>query len=169
MSQIAANGGQPQVGDVFGKWTLLSKTGRGSYVCRCECGIEKPIGSTELLRGARKKGCRRCQIGFSKETARRNELYGSYVLNAKKRKLDFALSRQEAELMFVSTCHYCGKLPSPNNGIDRMDNSIGYFPTNCVACCGLCNRIKNVLGYEEFFAHLKSILEFRGYHVTNRG
>lgn len=32
---------------------------------------------------------------------------------------------------------------------------------------GVCNRIKYVLGYEEFLSHIKRILECRGYHVSN--
>ena len=28
-------------------------------------------------------------------------------------------------------------------GIDRVDNSVGYLPSNCISCCSWCNRAKN--------------------------
>src|SRR5208337_3847659 len=177
MSQLAANGGQPQkspkyapkVGEVSGKWTIGEKTGKGSFVCRCECGVEKLIGTTELIRGARSRGCRRCQIGISEDTARINELFGDYRRNAMNRDLVFSLSRREAEMLFIASCHYCGQTPSPYNGIDRKENSVGYLLSNCVSCCARCNRIKHVLGYDDFLGHLKKLLEYRGYNVTTRG
>jgi hypothetical protein len=54
----------------------------------------------------------------------------------------------------VSDCYYCGVTPSQvvrrndlngefvYNGIDRLDNSIGYTKANSVSCCWRCNRAK---------------------------
>ena len=53
--------------------------------------------------------------------------------------------------MVGDDCHYCG-FHSNNflNGIDRMNNLIGYTKENSVACCQVCNRMKNTLNKETF-------------------
>jgi len=45
------------------------------------------------------------------------------------------------------------------NGIDRVDNAIGYLTDNCVACCKVCNRAKLQMSKNEFFDHIKKIYE----------
>jgi len=61
------------------------------------------------------------------------------------------------ELIFKK-CVYCGALPSNSctktkenyNGIDRKNNSSGYFKENVVTCCSRCNKIKsNELSYSQ--------------------
>lgn len=48
------------VGKTFGAWTALKKVQHGSrnsmWLCRCQCGTEKVIRSTELKNG-RSKSC----------------------------------------------------------------------------------------------------------------
>jgi 5-methylcytosine-specific restriction endonuclease McrA len=47
-------------------------------------------------------------------------------------------------------------------GIDRVDNSIGYTPDNCVPCCTQCNRIKlDHLTYEEMLLLAPSLRAIR--------
>ena len=43
---------------------------------------------------------------------------------------------------------YCGK--AAPNGIDRLNNEIGYLESNCVACCKHCNYVKGNLSNEDF-------------------
>jgi hypothetical protein len=45
-------------------------------------------------------------------------------------------------------CYYCGK--GGPNGIDRVDNSIGYEPGNCVLCCKHGNYVKGDLSQDDF-------------------
>jgi len=42
-------------------------------------------------------------------------------------------------------------------GIDRVDNSKGYIPTNVVPCCGVCNFMKGRLGLDIFLTQIKRI------------
>lgn len=61
-----------------------------------------------------------------------------------------------------SNCYYCNVEPSNftkfatfngqyrYNGVDRMDNNLGYFPVNCVPCCKQCNIAKRDLSFEDF-------------------
>ena len=36
------------------------------------------------------------------------------------------------------------------NGVDRVDNSLGYIKENCVACCKICNNAKSTLSISEW-------------------
>lgn len=56
-------------------------------------------------------------------------------------------------------CHYCGGEVN-TAGIDRVDASIGYIPSNCVRCCAVCNKAKNNLSVSDFLNHCKKIVNF---------
>ena len=45
-------------------------------------------------------------------------------------------------------CHYCGN--AAPNGIDRVNNEIGYKLDNCKPCCKHCNYVKGDLSIEDF-------------------
>lgn len=84
------------------------------------------------------------------KTSVKNKLY-EYVKGADDRHLCFYLDEEYAEQLFKENCHYCGYgSPENLNGIDRMDNTRGYTPYNCVSCCKRCNFAKGTLGYCEF-------------------
>jgi len=88
----------------------------------------------------------------------------------------WGLSLSEYTGLVTSPCFYCGCLPHQEpygvlakkqglkrNGIDRVDNSKGYFSDNCVSCCTACNREKRGQSLEQFidntrrrYEHLKS-------------
>jgi hypothetical protein len=36
------------------------------------------------------------------------------------------------------------------NGIDRIDNRLGYERANSIPCCSICNFAKNSMSYEDF-------------------
>ena len=100
-----------------------------------------------------------------------------YVLHqyqdmARTRGLAWALTDDEFSELTQRTCHYCGRQPASisgyvkrypesggfiYNGVDRLDNRLGYAVDNCVPCCGLCNRMKMALGVDEFLVHVAMI------------
>ena len=63
---------------------------------------------------------------------------------------------------------YCGAMDSMeavkhkdrllHNGIDRVDNSKGYHPENCVPCCKTCNIAKQSMSVEEFLAWARRVI-----------
>lgn len=70
--------------------------------------------------------------------------------------------------LVASPCHYCGSLPwnmtkQPDieniayNGVDRVDNALGYIPGNVVAACKTCNDMKSKLDLEVFVAQVERI------------
>lgn len=94
-----------------------------------------------------------------------------YCRGARVRGLAFELTEDECEELFTSLCHYCGTPPTmgkvyvrqrdkqavAQNGIDRVDNSVGYIRSNCVSCCSHCNFAKRDMGIGEFEAWLDRI------------
>lgn len=85
-----------------------------------------------------------------------------YKKQAEKRKLDFNLLEKDFKNLIQNFCYYCGDSPSTiyrrkdykqtflYNGIDRVDNTIGYLIDNCITCCKLCNKYKYTMTHSEF-------------------
>ena len=61
--------------------------------------------------------------------------------NAKSRGIIWSLSHQQAFEIIQKPCMYC-RTTIRKIGIDRVINSDGYIPFNCVPCCNRCNRKK---------------------------
>lgn len=89
--------------------------------------------------------------------------------DAKRGGREFDVSIDTFAKLIHLPCYYCGsqdmnaaivKMTDENfkpytmilryNGIDRIDNSIGYVDDNCVPCCFICNRAKRELSFEDF-------------------
>ena len=68
--------------------------------------------------------------------------YKSRAINRKK--LIFDITIEEYEKLCSEECYMCGKVTCKThvNGIDRIDNNIGYNKDNCLPCCYECNKLK---------------------------
>jgi len=105
-------------------------------------------------------------------------LFHIYEHQAKMRGLIFELTKEQFAEFTKQNCWYCGQKPAQilhttprqckrgcksayylYNGIDRVDNTIGYTEANCISCCGQCNRMKNVLHAEDFIIHIRKIVQ----------
>jgi hypothetical protein len=152
------------IGQRFGKLVVIdhfeieSGNGRKGAICKCDCGKVFHVNSASKLKssGPRSCGCakrkmpRRTKFGESL----RKRVITQYRFNAKNRGLSFELTESEIINLFKQRCHYCGIQPSKTitrdglygeftyNGIDRLNNDIGYTVDNCVTCCSKCNYIK---------------------------
>jgi hypothetical protein len=73
-----------------------------------------------------------------------------YQADAKKRGLEFLLDPRLFEDLVKDNCFYCGAAPTPINGVDRVDNSLGYFLGNVVTACRMCNRAKDTHSKKHF-------------------
>ncbi len=101
--------------------------------------------------------------------AAKNLVIRSYRSGAEARNLEFSLSDEEILSLTQQNCYYCDSAPSQvatsngdtgdyiYNGIDRLDNNVGYTPENCVPCCKRCNEWKRAIPEEEFLAHIMKI------------
>lgn len=104
------------------------------------------------------------------KTCPQNNVYVDYKGSARRRNIPFELTRDELVEITSQSCYYCGTPPlmkevKPSgifihNGIDRIDNRLGYTKLNCVPCCTLCNNMKHKLTEKIFLEHIKKIWEF---------
>lgn len=83
--------------------------------------------------------------------------------SAHKRGKSWNITDDKAKELMTSPCHYCGliELGVRVNGIDRVNNEIGYEEGNVVPCCKLCNYFKKDYTVEQFLGHAKRITEFQ--------
>lgn len=93
--------------------------------------------------------------------------WNHYVKGAKKRHLDFTLSKTLFESLLVQPCFYCGHhIPQQIHGIDRVDNDKGYVEGNVVTCCETCNILKGTNHPQEFIDKLRAIHTFIATHTS---
>lgn len=87
--------------------------------------------------------------------------FSDYKRNAPKRKggIEFALEKMDFYAITYNDCYICGKKNTDDhrNGIDRVDNDIGYIYKNCQACCGSCNYMKGASEFSTFIDHCTQI------------
>jgi 5-methylcytosine-specific restriction endonuclease McrA len=154
------------------------------YFCRCICGKQTLVASYILEIGKSKScGCQRAKLVSNSmhrpnHGAAKNVIFDRYKRDACKRSKTFELSKEDFVKLILGNCHYCGASPAnvknPSkpyklidtesfkyNGIDRVDNSLGYNLDNCVSCCIICNRAKNNLLKSEWENWLNELVSFR--------
>ncbi len=92
-----------------------------------------------------------------------------FAQKSKKRGIEFSLTKEQVESLFLGDCYYCSAPPSTTkdkrldrvvvrNGIDRINNDIGYVLENCVSCCYPCNWSKMDETMEDFLKRCKRIV-----------
>ncbi|AKI80156.1 hypothetical protein QJ850_gp543 [Acanthamoeba polyphaga mimivirus] len=97
-----------------------------------------------------------------------SDKYMRYKSVAIEKGLEFTLTKQEFEKLVESNCYYCDcKYKNTINGIDRIDNNIGYILDNCVTACSMCNNMKNTLNVETFIVMCMTIANYFKYYRTD--
>lgn len=100
-----------------------------------------------------------------------NRLYDKYQRDAKKNKRDFQLEFNDFQKLVLGCCYLCGCAPKAQfkrsdgrfilvNGIDRVDNKIGYILSNCKTACKACNFLKGSLKPKDFSKQIRKILTY---------
>jgi hypothetical protein len=151
-----------------------------AVLCECVCGNRKlilvnKITTTILKNRAKSCGCNSYYPGQPKNASRNNpdsiywELYRACKASAKRRNLEFKLTKEEHKEFTFEKCYYCGKLPELRfrngikfyaNGIDRIDSSLGYVKENCASSCKICNNMKWEVSKDEFLNHIEKIVKY---------
>ena len=160
--------------------------------CACDCGNFKKIKQNSLVSNRQIScGCflKEYQRNILPDIAAKrkqkppgvaafNKIFNSYKQNAKRKEIEFFLSKDEFKKLIDDSCSYCGvKLYSVTksygmrkksngeyryNGIDRIDSNKGYNADNVVTCCEICNKAKRDLSIESFNSWINRLIEFRG-------
>ena len=88
-----------------------------------------------------------------------NVNYTDYKSRAKRKELEFNLSKSFFNEKIKESCYLCGKhsTDTHKNGLDRFDSDIGYIESNVNSCCGNCNMIKRDYNYDIFINKCKLI------------
>lgn len=168
------------IGMRFGRLVVIEFKGikkrRAYWKCKCDCGKEKIVsGNCLKTKSVQSCGCLREEFsrrGLNVGDSALNKLFGQYKRQAKNRNLSFEINKEEFIEITKKDCYYCGYKPnqiwhSPKlngdyvyNGIDRLDNSVGYAKNNIVPCCKICNQAKHTMGLEEFIEWIKRVNEY---------
>jgi hypothetical protein len=147
------------------------------WLCICDCGNYEVVRASYLKKGKHIScGCYKKETKLQ-ERARSvhletlyNRLFKDYRNQAKKRGLSFSIDNFQFRHIISQDCYYCGKPPSNikrgvfgeliYNGIDRVNNSVGYDVDNVVPCCAVCNRMKMDANIGTFIEKVRKIAEF---------
>jgi hypothetical protein len=83
----------------------------------------------------------------------------------------------------MSPCSYCGyeghvrrfssrkggwSFSARLNGIDRVDNTLGYVDSNVVACCKACNMTKGIMDPIQWHDWLDRLVLYRSKQMTKK-
>ena len=85
--------------------------------------------------------------------------YTRYKTRADNKSLPFELTKDEYDIIVNSQCYLCGRksYEKYKNGIDRIDNNLGYIMSSVKSCCGSCNFIKKDMELNELFNKMTEI------------
>lgn len=149
------------------------------YDCDCNCGNNIIAQGSDIKTG-KIKSCGCLKYDSSQQKVKSNpklniqkQLYRDYKYKALKiRNLTFSLSFDDFINLIEKECYYCGDIGVSfynstrkstldfiyrYNGIDRVNNDLGYEINNCVTCCKFCNQAKHTYTQEHFFNQVEKI------------
>ena len=168
-------------GRQYGKLTAIEFTGRlhpvkpqsAIWIWQCECGNFTNRALVNVYKShshGKTPACSDC-VGLSRRKYNdplmptKNTVIAGYKYGAKTRDLEWWITDDHINRLFVANCHYCDTPPSNirttlrgefvYQGIDRVDNKLDYVPFNVVPCCAVCNRAKNSMRHEDFIEWTK--------------
>jgi hypothetical protein len=160
------------IGIKFSNLTVIKRLENGTgnetrnWLCLCDCGNTLEASTSKLNKGLSHCGCKKDYKNhkFTKKINSNEEyLFKQYMGGATRRNLVFELDIKNFSKIIKLNCFYCGSPPFKKiqygknpaclyNGIDRLDNSIGYLLSNCVSCCTICNKAKLDLSLQNFIS-----------------
>lgn len=108
----------------------------------------------------------------------KDKVYAYYKSRAKRKNIEFKISKAEFFKLMSKNCYYCGTEPNKKyqakdkrnktqsyfiyNGIDRINSNKGYRKFNILPSCYACNVAKNSLTKRQFFALIRKIHKIHG-------
>lgn len=151
-----------------------------AFKCKCDCGNEILIHGGNIGKAV-SCGCYRRNPQPKRRKPRLHlatHMFREYKHGAKLRGKEFNLTKEEFTELIYKACYYCGTEHSMEkiiysrskspwvykcNGVDRLDNTLGYTNSNSVSCCKICNQAKHTFSAEEFLSWIKKVYDFQSY------
>lgn len=153
-----------------------NSSGSRMWSCLCNCGKHFKVSTSALNAGVMSCGCVGRNALVKRNTGKPSNnlkphgqsnsrlVYNVYRSNAKRRGINFNINYEQFVLLSSKCCHYCGEPPKQilraryakcngvymYNGLDRLNNDIGYVFENLVPCCKICNRAKYNMTEQDF-------------------
>jgi hypothetical protein len=160
-------------GDTFNRWTAIKQVGKNKqgyfqWNCLCSCGEYGIIAAHKLFH-KKSSGCKRCSGNrrLPKGESAFNSIICIYKHRANKLGLCFKISKKRFKILVSACCFYCGSAPAnvmdsrngtyTYNGLDRLNNNLGYTYKNCVTCCKRCNTAKMTSSFEDFLFWIEKV------------
>jgi 5-methylcytosine-specific restriction endonuclease McrA len=172
-----------RTGERYGRLTVVARDGNigvhTAWLCMCDCGKQRSVITSSLKSGNTQScGCSRRSpkpgsgVRLEPGESARRTLVKKYKSSARVRGLEWSVTDDNFIAITQLDCHYCGVVPSQviatssngqfvYNGIDRIDNDIGYVSENLVSCCSICNRAKHAMPYHVFMMWLGRLAAHR--------
>jgi len=160
----------------IGSWTITDwDSNKDNYILTCSCdNMSKGSASfvDSKVKSLRENGftaCSKCSRKYFKQAKTKDQklkrVYSKYKKSAKTRNLEFLLTLEECLNLFKSRCYYCNDLPEniettyqiEYQGIDRIDNNMGYISDNVIPCYAFCNYAKHYHSQEKFLEKVEKI------------
>ena len=145
----------------------------------CECGSPFKLRITNKAKDVEEYKCPRCKRhALMLDHVGERYIFKRIKQDARSMARVFDITLEWFVEECHKPCHYCGRanynkqdIPSKTgfpllqgfryNGLDRIDNDIGYVEENCVSCCIVCNRAKNSMPYEDFIEWVNDMIQYR--------
>lgn len=159
------------LGKKYGLLTVIGRcdsanSGSAMWKVLCDCGKETIVNGYNL-RSGHTTSCGDRQhrsTTLPKGEASFKQLFWDMKRGAAKRDYSWNLTMDYVRSLTKMNCYYCGKEPTQivkvgsdrkngsyiYNGLDRINNVIGYEKDNVVPCCKDCNYAKRNRTQKEF-------------------
>lgn len=169
-------------GQRYGRLVVIEYAGTNNWrnalwLCLCDCGIKVIVTGPSLSRGNTKScGCLKNKPRKPLGRTARNQVHSVYRSHARIRGYVWELSDEEFDKLTAMNCFYCNQPPATcrnpratygggefiYNGIDRVNNDLGYILENVVTCCEICNRAKKDMSLDDFMGWIARLVTYRG-------
>lgn len=141
---------KPHIIETRKRWRMNNKEKVDTYWKKCrenkrlvdECGYLKH--NADIMQKYRDNHPDKFGEIYAKQKTDTKYRLKYYKYSAEKRKIKYNVDDAVMIELFNGDCIYCGrKIDDVEiNGVDRIDNKIGYVEENIVSCCKMCNYMK---------------------------
>ena len=157
-------------GKVSGSALVSTDGTRATFVCNCGNEFSRKLSNKATSSTVQCLSC-----SNSRPFVGERHVFKRIKSDAVRAGRDFNITLDFFIEMSHRPCFYCNRsninsvnVPSKKggylikgfryNGLDRIDNAIGYEEDNCVPCCVVCNRAKNSMSFDEFMDYIQALV-----------